>query len=324
MLNFVTKFIILNIGDEMNKDNPKIIMIVGPTAVGKSDLGVKLAQTVGGEVVNGDAYQIYREMAIGTAKITPAEMNGVPHHLYDIVSVKANFSVAQFMRRAIEAIDAILTRGNVPILVGGTGFYLNALRLGLPLGGDAPPSHAREVWQAALAQHDQTWLWQQLEQRDAAAAANIPVGNSRRVIRALEVIETTGQLFSAQPENNPQFQTRVIGLTTERALLYQRINQRVDLMMQAGLLDEVKRVLALAGPDAQALKAIGYKEFLPYLNGDMTLSTAVEQVKQNSRRYAKRQLTFFRHQMPTQWFDLVQQPESLADITQQTRDWLTR
>jgi len=306
----------------MNNNKPKVLMVVGPTAVGKSDLGVKLAQHFNGEVINGDAYQIYQEMAIGTAKITPAEMDGVMHHLYDVVSVTQPYSVVQFKQAATTAIADIHARGKLPILVGGTGIYLNALRLGLPLGGDAPPTALRTKLQTELASHGPDWLWEQLAKQDPRAAANIPVGNTRRVIRALEVIATTGQLFSQQPQAEAPYDSLVLGLTTERALLYQRINHRVDLMMAAGLEQEVKAVMQLAGPDAQAIKAIGYKEFLPYFAGETDLASVVSTIKQNSRHYAKRQLTYFRHQMPTQWFDLVQQPQVLTTIYQQVQTWL--
>ncbi|WP_057893847.1 tRNA (adenosine(37)-N6)-dimethylallyltransferase MiaA [Lacticaseibacillus brantae] len=305
----------------MNNNKPKVLMVVGPTAVGKTDLGVHLAKKFDGEVINGDAYQIYREMAIGTAKVTPAETQGVPHHLVDLVSVRDPFSVVEFKAKATAAIADITIRGKLPIIVGGTGFYLNALRLGLPLGGAAPPTPLRAKLQTELAQKGDQWLWQQLNAVDPAAAANIPPANTRRVIRALEVI-ATGQLFSNQPEPLVPFDTDVIGLETERALLYERINHRVLVMMQAGLEAEVRAVLREAGPDAQALKAIGYKEFLPYFAGETSLEDVVATIQKNSRHYAKRQLTYFRHQMPTHWFDLLQQPMQLNAIETQVQTWL--
>ena len=297
-------------------------MIVGPTAVGKSDLGVYLAQQLHGEVINGDAYQIYRHMDIGTAKITPKEMQGVPHHLLDIADPTVAYSVAKFKKAATAMIDTVADRQQLPILVGGTGFYLNSLRLNLPLGGKAPPTAIRQRWQVALATNGQSWLWQQLAQRDPDAAQQIAPANTRRVIRALEVGELTGRRFSDQPQPEPLFSTLVIGLTTDRTVLYDRINARVDAMMQAGLLAEVEQLLKTVPADAQAMQAIGYKELVPYLHGQAELANCVALIKQHSRHFAKRQLTYFRNQMPTHWFDLVAHPEDKNAIVTLVQQWL--
>lgn len=299
----------------------QILMIGGPTAVGKTALSIRLAKAFYGEVVNADAYQIYRGMDIGTAKATLAERDGVVHHLLDVVDPGTPFSVAQFKQAAQNAIAEIQARGKLPIVVGGTGFYMNALRLDLPLGGQAPPSDYRDQLQAELALHDEQWLWEQLNAVDSKAAEKIPPANSRRVIRALEVMHTTGVKFSQQPESKPAYNALILGLTTERKVLYERINARVELMVQAGLIPEVKQVLVSAGPDAQALKAIGYKELLPYLQGEETLAQAVELIQKNSRHYAKRQLTYFKHQMPTHWFDLVGHPETYQELLTLVSNW---
>lgn len=306
----------------MDKPAKRIVMIVGPTAVGKSDLGVYLAQQLHGEVINGDAYQIYRHMDIGTAKITPKEMQGVPHHLLDIADPTVAYSVAKFKKAATAMIDTVADRQQLPILVGGTGFYLNSLRLNLPLGGKAPPTAIRQRWQVALATNGQSWLWQQLAQRDPDAAQQIAPANTRRVIRALEVGELTGRRFSDQPQPEPLFSTLVIGLTTDRTVLYDRINARVDAMMQAGLLAEVEQLLKTVSADAQAMQAIGYKELVPYLHGQAELANCVALIKQHSRHFAKRQLTYFRNQMPTHWFDLVAHPEDKNAIVTLVQHWL--
>ena len=306
----------------MDKPAKRIVMIVGPTAVGKSDLGVYLAQQLHGEVINGDAYQIYRHMDIGTAKITPKEMQGVPHHLLDIADPTVAYSVAKFKKAATAMIDTVADRQQLPILVGGTGFYLNSLRLNLPLGGKAPPTAIRQRWQVALATNGQSWLWQQLAQRDPDAAQQIAPANTRRVIRALEVGELTGRRFFDQPQPEPLFSTLVIGLTTDRAVLYDRINARVDAMMQAGLLAEVEQLLKTVPADAQAMQAIGYKELVPYLHGQAELANCVALIKQHSRHFAKRQLTYFRNQMPTHWFDLVAHPEDKNAIVTLVQQWL--
>ncbi|UWP75413.1 tRNA (adenosine(37)-N6)-dimethylallyltransferase MiaA [Lacticaseibacillus paracasei] len=306
----------------MDKPAKRIVMIVGPTAVGKSDLGVYLAQQLHGEVINGDAYQIYRHMDIGTAKITPEEMQGVPHHLLDIADPTVAYSVAKFKKAATAMIDTVADRQQLPILVGGTGFYLNSLRLNLPLGGKAPPTAIRQRWQVALATNGQSWLWQQLAQRDPDAAQQIAPANTRRVIRALEVGELTGRRFSDQPQPEPLFSTLVIGLTTDRAVLYDRINARVDAMMQAGLLAEVEQLLKTVPADAQAMQAIGYKELVPHLHSQAELANCVALIKQHSRHFAKRQLTYFRNQMPTHWFDLVAHPEDKNAIVTLVQHWL--
>lgn len=303
------------------QSQPQVLMIGGPTATGKSALAVALAKQFNGEVINGDAYQIYRGMDIGTAKVTAVEMAGIPHHLVDIVDPGDPYSAAQFKAAAQAAITDIVHRGKLPIVVGGTGFYLNALRLALPLGGAAPPSPYRQALQRQLVDRGPDWLWHELTEVDPAAAAVIPVGNSRRVIRALEVWHETGQLFSAQPTPSPAYDALVIGLTTDRPVLYARIDARVDDMLKAGLVAEVRRIVQVAGPTAQALKAIGYKELLPYLADEGSLADAVALIKQHSRNYAKRQLTYFRHQLPTHWYDLIATPTALQAVVALVATW---
>lgn len=249
-------------------------------------------------------------------------MQGVPHHLLDIADPTVAYSVAKFKKAATAMIDTVADRQQLPILVGGTGFYLNSLRLNLPLGGKAPPTAIRQRWQVALATNGQSWLWQQLAQRDPDAAQQIAPANTRRVIRALEVGELTGRRFSDQPQPEPLFSTLVIGLTTDRAVLYDRINARVDAMMQAGLLAEVEQLLKTVPADAQAMQAIGYKELVPYLHGQAELANCVALIKQHSRHFAKRQLTYFRNQMPTHWFDLVAHPEDKNAIVTLVQQWL--
>lgn len=305
----------------MNK--PQIIMIGGPTAVGKTALAIELAKQLNGVIINADAFQVYRGMDIGTAKPTPAELNEAEHRLIDILEPTASYSVARFIELATAEIQAIRATGKLPILVGGTGFYLNALRMGLPLGTEGI-SPARAKWQAFADDYGADAIWAELNKRDPDAAARIPLANVRRSVRALEVIEQTGILFSKQPEPQPQYDAFVIGLTTDRAVLYERINQRVDAMFAAGLVAEVERVLEIAGPDAQALAAIGYKELVPYLRGEEDLETARELIKRNSRRYAKRQLTYFTNQMHPHWFDLVSGQDEVAEILELVYAWLQK
>ena len=219
----------------------KVVAVVGPTAVGKTALAIKLAQAFNGEIISGDSMQVYRHLDIGTAKATAAEQAQAPHHLIDIQDVDQQFTVAQFVAAAQPLIQAIHERGHLPIVAGGTGFYLQALFDGLKLGADAPgdPQIREHLRQIAVEQGPQV-LWQQLAAQDPVAASKIPPTNIRRTVRALEVIQVTGQLFSHQQNAGSQYDEYYIGLNTARPLLYERINQRVDNMVQAGLLDEVR------------------------------------------------------------------------------------
>lgn len=305
----------------MNAFKPKIIMVAGPTAVGKTATGIRLAQTLGGEIINADAFQVYRGMDIGTAKPTAKELATVPHHLIDILDPGEPYSVARFIELAGAAIQDISGRGLVPILVGGTGFYLNALRLGLPLGTDGV-SPERVRWQKFADEYGNRTVWDELAKRDPAAAAKIPVANVRRTVRALEVIEQTGTLFSAQPAPVPQYDTLVLGLTTTRELLYQRINDRVEQMVASGLVDEVQSITKQFGTHNQALAAIGYKELIPYFAGEYDLSTAIGLIQRNSRRYAKRQLTYLRNQMSPSWYDLVEQPATYNQMLMRAQNFV--
>ncbi|KRN29701.1 miaA protein [Lactobacillus selangorensis] len=306
----------------------KVLVIMGPTAVGKTALGIKLAQRFDGEIISGDALQVYRKLDIGTAKATPAEQAAVPHHLIDIRDLNQRYSAYEFQQEAGQLIDQLTTAHQLPIIVGGTGFYIQALLKGLTLGGDTKQAEQdfseRHQWQNYLSEHGPEQLWAQLHQVDPAAAAQIPVGNTRRVIRALEVYDKTGRPISAQhTEAGFQYDAKIIALNCDRDLLYERINLRVDQMMDAGLLKEARYVYHHRQESPQAQKGIGYKEFFPYFEGQISLATAVETVKKNSRHYAKRQLTWLRHQLPCEWFNLVQHPEELQTVTADVAGWLS-
>lgn len=303
----------------------KVLAIVGPTAVGKTALAIALAQKFNGEIISGDSMQVYRHLDIGTAKATAAEQAQATHHLIDVKDVDQQFTVAQFVAAAQELIPAITARGHLPIIAGGTGFYLQALFDGLKLGADAPGDPVvRDHFRAIAKEQGAAYLWNQLKEKDPRAAAKIPTTNVRRTVRALEVISVTGNLFSQQENAGPQYDERYIALNTDRNLLYDRINRRVDLMMQTGLLDEVRWLAAQGGTTLPAATGIGYRELLPVLDQPQKLSAAVDLVKQDSRHYAKRQLTWFRNQTTADWYDLVQHPEQLATIETQVADWLNR
>ena len=305
----------------------KVIAIVGPTAVGKTALSIDLATAFNGEVISGDSMQVYRHLDIGTAKVTPEEMAGIPHHLIDICDVDQQYSVAKFKQEANEWIKEISNSGHLPLIVGGTGFYLQALTKNLSLGGkqDQQQSEAiREHWHQILKEQGAHYVWQQLERKDPKAAIAIPENNSRRVIRALEVIETGNQLFSQQQQSHAKDEFLLIGLTTARPVLYERINKRVDLMMSSGLLDEAKLLYDKGGINLPAGKGIGYHELFPYFAGECSLDEAIVKIKQDSRHYAKRQLTWFRNKMDVHWFDLVSGQNDTNEIKQFIDSWLKK
>ena len=305
----------------------KVITIVGPTAVGKTALSIRLAKKLNGEVISGDSMQVYRHLDIGTAKVTTEEQAGISHHLINIRDVDQRFSAADFQSLAGEQVNEIVQRNHLPLVVGGTGFYISALVNNLALGGDhfsEQSAKLRQHWEEVVQQAGKQAVWQQLAQKDPVAAQQIPVNNVRRVIRALEVIQTTGQLFSQQPARQPIADFLLIGLNTDRQVLYQRINQRVDQMVAAGLVDEARWLYDAGGEDFQSGKGIGYRELFPYFRGEYDLSAAINQVKLDSRHYAKRQLTWFRNKLTVHWFDLVSGKDIFEDIEDFAREWLTK
>ena len=307
-------------------EKEKLIVIVGPTGVGKTALSLQLAQQLQGEIISGDAMQVYRQLDIGTAKVTPKEQALAPHHLIDVADIDQRFTAFDFQQQGQQLVTEIVGRQHMPLVVGGTGLYLQALLYDMTLGSsqDAEQNFTiRQKWQTFLDQHSEEALWQMLNQIDPQAAAKIPSANPRRVVRALEVYETTGTLFSQQKPKELRYDTFIIGLNCDRALLYKRINQRVDQMIDAGLLEEARLAYAHRETSPQAVRGIGYKEFFPYFDSDCSLDVAIAQVKQNSRHYAKRQLTWFRNQIPVNWYNLVEQPEAdLARIQTDLQQWL--
>ncbi|KRN77775.1 tRNA (adenosine(37)-N6)-dimethylallyltransferase MiaA [Weissella minor] len=303
----------------------KLIVIVGPTAVGKTALSLALAQVVAGEIVSGDSMQVYRHLNIGTAKATAAEQAIAPHHMLDLVEPTENYSVAKFIERARKEIDEITERGHTPILVGGTGFYVQALLGDRPLANidEKPDAEFEDKWDEIVQTQGEEPLRSALAQVDPISANRILPGQIRRLKRALLISEQMGQPFSSlQPEPKRLYDAKIIGLNTERSVLYDRINQRVDMMVEEGLLEEVALVQTL--PDvATAKMAIGYKELFNYMDGLESLESGKDQLKQASRRYAKRQLTWFNNQIPDiEWFDLVQYPEQLDIVKQNVKEFM--
>lgn len=292
----------------------KLLVIVGPTAVGKTALSIELAKAVDGEIISGDSMQIYNGLDIGTAKVTPEEMQGIPHHLISEVEPGENYTVSIFQKRAKELIEQISARGKVPIIAGGTGLYVESLLYDVSYGGKGNTDETFRKKQVAVAEKKgNAYLWEELNEKDPEAAAKIHFNNRRRIIRALEVLHVTGEPFSRyqneREQKEPIYDAKIIGLDTTRSLLYERINQRVDQMLDAGLEKEARFLFNQQLEDSQAAKAIGYKEWFPYFNGEKTVAEVLEQIKQNSRRYAKRQLTWFRNRLnEVSWFNLVERP----------------
>ncbi|RVU77652.1 tRNA (adenosine(37)-N6)-dimethylallyltransferase MiaA [Lactobacillus xujianguonis] len=301
----------------------KVLAIVGPTAIGKTDLAIKLAQKINALIVSGDSMQVYQEVAIGTAKATKEEQAQVKHYLVDTRSIFEEYSVKDFVDQATAAIDEIATQNKLPMVVGGTGFYVNALLNQMQLGEKTPEeTSVTKKWEDYLAANGPEKLWAELNNKDPAAAAKIPVANSRRTLRALTVIERTGKKFSEQQtEIKPRYDYLIIGLNAKRSEIYRRINLRVDKMMEQGLLEEARFVYDHRQEEYQALQAIGYKEFFPYFKGKSTLEECINQLKTASRRYAKRQLTYFRNKLPVKWFDPLDDPNCLDKILRTVEDW---
>ena len=291
----------------------KIIVIVGPTAVGKTALSIEVAKRFNGQIISGDSQQVYRGLDIGTAKIRPEEQEGIPHHLLDVREVGENYSAYDFVTEAAQAIREIEAQGQLPIICGGTGLYIQSLLEGYHLGGSA--SHEEIL--AYRAQLD-TWSDEALFGKIAELGIEIPQINRRRAMRALEIAHLGGSLEN----NQPDYEALLICLDDERERLYERINQRVDLMIEAGLLEEARWLFEKA-PTSQASKGIGYKELFPYFEGQMSLEEAVDKLKQNTRRFAKRQLTWFRNRMSVTFYQ-VGNPDYKNQVMEDIRKFLDK
>ncbi len=284
----------------------KIICIAGPTASGKTELSLYLAEALGGEILSCDSMQVYRRMDIGTAKPSMEERRGIVHHMMDVAEPWEAMSVGKFTDMAAPVLEDILARGKTAILAGGTGLYMDALIRGNDFA-PIPATGVRERLQERAKTEGAAVLLDELRAVDPEAAARLHVADEKRIIRALEVFLETGKTITAHNEETKKIPDRYdpcwIGLDyVNRAELYSRIDRRVDLMLEMGLMEEIRSLLAEGvPPDATALQAIGYKEFLPVLEGKCALEEAVAEVKQSSRRYAKRQLTWFRRNEKIRW-----------------------
>lgn len=290
-----------------------VVAVVGPTASGKSRLAVEIALRQNGEIISADSMQIYQGMSIGTAKPSEEEMRGVPHHLIDFADISQPFSVAEYVACAADCIAKLNARGKLPVIAGGTGLYIRSLLNNIQFTEDDRDASLRLALEEKAAQRGTETLLAELKSFDPDSAARIHPNNTGRIIRAIEIYRTTGITMTEQMKRSKMYPSPydacVIGLGFQnRQKLYERINRRVDEMMDKGLLLEAEEVLKR--PNSQtALQAIGYKELLPYFQGECTLAQAVEKIKQESRRYAKRQLTWFRRDENIHWIMVDEAPD---------------
>lgn len=303
-------------------DRKPLIILAGPTAVGKTSLSIRLAKETGGEIISADSMQVYRHMDIGSAKITKEEMEGVPHYLVDVLEPEEEFNVVRFQQMAKEAAERIWEKGKIPLVVGGTGFYIQALLYDIDFTeNDGDESYRRQLEQKASDEEGASELYEMLKAVDLKAAQEIHPRNIKRIIRALEFYHQTGKKISEHNETQRQkmspYNYAYFVLTDERGRLYERIDRRVDLMMEQGLLDEV-RYLKKRGvrKDSTAMQGLGYKELYAYLDGEYPLDEAVRIIKRDTRHFAKRQLTWFKRERDVIWADksvIGQDEQKLAD-----------
>ena len=302
-----------------------LLIIAGPTATGKSASAVELALRMGGEVISADSMQVYRGMDIGSAKVTREEMRGVPHHLIDCVDPDETWNVVRFKEQASLAVRDIADRGKLPIVCGGTGFYIQALLYDIDFTQMEENAPLRKRLSDMAAEKGPEAVHALLAQRDPASAAAIHPGNVKRVIRALEFIEESGRSIAAhnaeQREKQSAYHSVFFVLTMDRAKLYERIDRRVDIMMQQGLLEEVTRLRDMGiARDSTAMQGIGYKQIYGFLEGEYDLEEAVRLIKRDTRHFAKRQLTWFRREKEVLWVDTDRfaNREEMWDYMQET------
>lgn len=280
-----------------------LIIITGPTGIGKTELSLELAKKYKGEIISCDSMQIYKKLNIGTAKIDLNETS-IPHHMIDIVEPSDNFTVADFKNSAKKIIIDINKRGGLPFLVGGTGLYINSLVYNLDFTETEPDYDYREKLRSLLEKEGSEFLYKKLKEKDKSMAEKIHQNNGQRIIRALEILKSGKKKGDNFREENKDYNLIYLGLNMDRAKLYEKINQRVDKMVDLGLVDEVKNLLDDGlDKNSQSLKAIGYKEVISYIDGDIDFDEMVDLIKKNSRHYAKRQLTWFRRDDRIKWFD---------------------
>lgn len=300
---------------------PKVICIVGPTASGKTSLGVKVAKLLNGEIVSADSMQIYKRLSVGTAKPTTQEMQGIKHHMIDIVDIDkehVSYSVAEFKKNAEKCIDEIITKGKVPIIVGGTGLYVDSLLKNIEFKDEERDQELINELNKLAKEQGNNAVYNILKEMDSEAAKAIHPNNLKRVIRAIEICKIHNSkktiLDKEAIGNESKYRYIVFGIDFDRNILYNRINQRVDIMLENGIIEEARYVKELGlKPDSTVMQAIGYKEFWDYLDEKETLKEAADKLKQATRNYAKRQMTWFKNRSKAIWLDAIKGTNYMAE-----------
>ena len=286
---------------------PKVIVICGPTASGKTSLSIELAKRINGEIVSCDSMQIYKDMTIGTAKPTVEEMQGIKHYLIDSVAPNERYSVADYKKDAINAIKHIISEGKTPIIVGGTGLYLEALIYNIEYNEIETDFAYREELSKLEEREGLEYLYKMAEKIDKKAMEKISHNDKKRILRVLEIYRSTGktktELEAESRKNEPEFEYLLFGITMDRDKLYERINKRVDIMLSQGLIEEVENLIKKYNDFPTAMQGLGYKEVVEYLQGTTSKNEMIEKIKQETRRYAKRQLTWFRKYKDLIWLN---------------------
>ena len=287
---------------------PKVVVIVGPTASGKTALSIELAKKINGEIISSDSMQIYKDMDIGTAKVTKEEAEGIKHYLVDCVSPDERYTVSDFKRDAEKAIKEIFEKGKVPIVVGGTGLYVNSLIYGIEYQDmQFDEQYRDELMKKAETEEGLNSIWEEACAIDPEAMKKISKNDKKRIVRVLEIFKATGKNKTQQEiisrQNGVKYDYKVFGITMDREKLYSRINRRVDIMIEKGLEIEVKNLVKKYTKFPTAMQGLGYKEVVEYFDGIITREEMIDKIKQESRRYAKRQLTWFRKNKETIWLD---------------------
>ena len=288
-------------------EKQKVIVICGPTASGKTKLSIEIAKKTNGEIISADSMQIYKDMTIGTAKPTPEEMQGIKHYLIDFVLPNQRYSVADYNKDALKAIDEIIKKGKTPIVVGGTGLYVNSLIYGIEYSDIEVDIEYREKLEKIAKLEGIERLYEMAKEIDPEAIKNISKNDQKRICRILEIYHTTGKNKTEQEKesrkNGPKYQYLLYGITMDREKLYDRINKRVDIMINDGLIEEVQNVVKKYDEFPTAMQGLGYKEVVEYLNGITTKEEMIEKIKMETRRYAKRQLTWFKKCENIKWIN---------------------
>lgn len=298
-----------------------MIILTGPTAVGKTATSIQLAKAIGGEIISADSMQVYRHMDIGSAKITREEMDGVPHHLIDVLEPWEDFNVTVFKRMAKEAMDGILSRGNIPIVTGGTGFYIQALLYDIDFTEHTGDGAIRTELEQLAEDKGAAYLHQILTEIDPESGLEIHANNIKRVIRAIEYYRQTGEPISLhnrrEREKESPYNFLYYVVNTERSILYERIERRIDMMMADGLVEEVQALKDMGCTrNLVSMQGLGYKEILDYLNGECTLEEAVYVLKRDTRHFAKRQITWFKRERDVRWLNLPDYDNDTAKVTE--------